>query len=364
MYTMTSLLYESPGSMIWRVPATPDITNKGGPLMPETILVVSSSPEGRAYWEALLSDQKYEVIAKGTIEAAVLACQRSHPDLILFSGSVPDLQNDNFLRQLKDDPRNRLTPVVFLDYSTGQIDFPKAFEAEADEIWAESLPYQEVLSRLKYLLERKFALERQTERSILSLAQAMDAREPGQRHHSQRVANNAVRLGEGLHLGEDDLSVLRIAGIVHDIGKATVPDEILQKFGPLTGQEAWLLQQHPALGEEICAPCKSFRRILPLIRHHHERMDGSGYPDQIKGSEISLGEQILQLVEFYDSLITEQYFHCSISLPTALELLYEEADRGRFDQELVNCFGYLLVGEETSKSLRRKVRNRSSLLAG
>jgi putative two-component system response regulator len=331
--------------------------------MLETIVVISSSLEIRAHWEALLSDQKYEVVTVATSEAAVAACQRFQPELILLSDSISDFQDGKFVRWFKGDPRSRLTPIVFLYSSNGEIDFPQAFEAQADEIWVEPLPWQETLLRVQFLLDRRSNLEKQAERTILSLAQTVDAREPGQRGHSQRVANYAVRLGSGLRLGEADLATLRIAGIVHDIGKANVPDEILQKPGPLTGHEAWVLQQHPILGEEICAPCKAFRGVLPLIRHHHERIDGSGYPDGIKGSEISLNAQILQLVEFYDSLITEQSFHCSLSLPRAVTLLYEEADRGRFDQELVYCFACLLVGEETSKSLRAQLRGRSSIVA-
>ena len=321
----------------------------------------------RAYWEACLSDQNYEVITKGTVEAAVSACQRIPPDLILLSDSIPDFHEDNFLRRLKHDPYNRLTPIVFLDSSVGSINFAEALEAQAQEIWTQPLPQGDAILRVQFLLKQRAVLDEQAQSTILSLAQTVDAREPGQRGHSGRVSNYALRLGTGLQLREDELEALRVAGIVHDIGKAALPDEVLQKNAqfdnPFNSQESWVLQQHPVLGEEICAPCKAFRPVLSLIRRHHERIDGSGYPDGIRGCEISLSEQIMQLVEFYDSLITEHSLHNSITLPDALSLLYEEADRGRFAQELVYRFGCLLVGEESSKALRANVKRRPFIIA-
>src|ERR1700692_365137 len=108
------------------------------------------------------------------------------------------------------------------------------------------------------------------------------------RDHSTRVSNNAVRLGKSVGLTEHDIENLRIGGLVHDVGKIGIPNAILSKIGPLDPDENKIIKEHPILGEKICASLKSFRDVLPLVRSHHERMNGTGYPDGLCGEQISL----------------------------------------------------------------------------
>lgn len=332
----------------------PLLGGQGGSLKIGTILLVTASPSSCAYWEALLTGQKYEVVVVLTGGAGVAACERFQPDLILLSDTAPDLPVEVIIGRLDADPRNRLTPIVVLGSSETGPDYARAAVTDTTEIWTPALSAEEALARIELLLAEKTVLEQQAERTILSLAHTVDARQPGQTGHSQRVSNNAVRLASSLQLNEDSISALRLAGLLHDVGKSAMPDSILLKFDRLNDEEARILQQHPALGEAICAPCKAFRNVLPIIRRHHERVDASGYPDGLRGNELSISEQILQVVEFYDGLISDCSIHCGMSLPSALTLLYEEADHGRFDRELVYHFGCLLVGEETSRALQTK----------
>src|SRR2546430_17676970 len=118
--------------------------------------------------------------------------------------------------------------------------------------------------------------------------------------HSDRIGKDAVQLGSSVGLPEEELEGLRIACLLHDVGKVAVPDEIILKPAALNAEETEIVRQHPAIGESICAPLKSLRRILPVIRHHHERMDGSGYPDGLCGHEIPLMARIVQIADIYD----------------------------------------------------------------
>jgi putative two-component system response regulator len=146
-----------------------------------------------------------------------------------------------------------------------------------------------------------------------------------------------------------------VAGLVHDIGKVAVPDDILLKPGRLTPEETAIMQQHPVVGENICEPLKSFRRILPIIRHHHERMDGSGYPDGLRGERIPLNAHIVQIADIYDALTSNRPYREALSPCRALEILSEEAGRGWLDQDLVNHFSWSLQASPATMRRRRSI---------
>jgi putative two-component system response regulator len=136
---------------------------------------------------------------------------------------------------------------------------------------------------------------------------------------------------------------LRRSGIVHDIGKVAVPESVLLKPGPLDAAERMIMEQHTIVGERICAPMKSFRSVLPIIRSHHEKQDGSGYPDHLKGEEIPLTARILQTVDIYDSLTTDRPYRKALSQEKALEIMWEETRRGWWDADLVSALEGLLA---------------------
>src|SRR5207237_10347482 len=141
---------------------------------------------------------------------------------------------------------------------------------------------------------------------VLLLAHSIEAKSPLMNGKSDSMVKYAVQLGIRLDWPEEELRELRIACLLHDVGKVAVSDEILLKPAALNAEETEIVRQHPAIGENICAPLKSLRHILPVIRHHHERMDGSGYPDGIRGHEIPLMARILQIADIYDALITDR----------------------------------------------------------
>lgn len=181
-------------------------------------------------------------------------------------------------------------------------------------------------------------IDQQTEAVLFSLARSIEARDPYIKGHSERLARHVVLLGEALGLSVGQIQSLRAAAIVHDIGKVTVPDSILLKPGKLTPAERHVIRQHPVIGEEICAPLKSFRDVLPIVRHHHERMDGSGYPDGLKSEAIPLTVRIIQTVDIYDALTSERPYRRALSHRRALEQMGREVKRGWLDGEIVQKF--------------------------
>jgi putative two-component system response regulator len=131
--------------------------------------------------------------------------------------------------------------------------------------------------------------------------------------------------------------------IVHDIGKIAVPDSILLKSGPLTADEWVVMKEHPVVGERICSPLKSFRFVLPIIRHHHEKLNGSGYPDGLEGDQIPLTARIMQVTDVYDALTTNRPYRASLTRERAFEIMREEVSRGWWDGDLVNTLQALVV---------------------
>ena len=236
----------------------------------------------------------------------------------------------------------------------------RAVEAGADDFWGHPSTALEVISRVHSLLQLKTYIDEQAESVIFSLAHSIEARDPFDGGHGERVSNNAVRFGKSLGLSPGDLDTLRIGGLVHDIGKIGIPDAILSKPGPLDFEESRIVEQHSIVGEQICAPLKSFRHVLPLIRHHHERMNGTGYPDGLCGEQIPLTVRILQIVDICDALTSDRSYRQALPLPSALALLYEEANRGRLEEDLVSQFAPIAVGAEASTGLGNRGRLRSS----
>jgi putative two-component system response regulator len=319
--------------------------------MTATVLIVDADPSNSAYWETMLLGAGYNVIAARSAELVPPLCFDVQPDLILLSEFLPDTSGLDLCRQLKSNSRNRLTPIVLLSGESRPSTAPRALAAGAEDFWDHTPEPSEALGRIRSLLQMKTHVDEQAESVIFSLVQSIEARDPFEGGHSVRVSNNAVRFGKSLGLSQSDLDTLRIGGLVHDIGKITIPDAILSKPGLLDGEETRIVEQHPISGEKICAPLKSFRRVLPLIRSHHEHMDGTGYPDGLYGDQIPLMVRILQIADICDALTNDRSYRQALSLPNALMVLYDEADRGWLDHDLVSQFAPVAVGSETSATL-------------
>jgi len=178
----------------------------------------------------------------------------------------------------------------------------------------------------------------QAEAVLCTLGNSIEAKDPYTQGHCERLAHDAVALGQLLGLPEADLSALRRGAYLHDLGKVAVPDAILLKTGSLTPEERGIMQRHPAIGEEICRPLRSLQTVRPIIRHHHEHQDGSGYPDGLRGEAVPVAARILQVVDVFDALTTDRPYRRALPRVTALETLQAEARQGWWDLEIVRAF--------------------------
>ena len=221
-------------------------------------------------------------------------------------------------------------------------DLSRAYRAGADDFWSKPSSRWEALSRVDTILQLKSYIDQQAEDVLFSLARSVELKCPVMTGHSERLMDYAVGFGEYLGLTSEELEILRAGSLLHDIGKVAVPDSILMKPGKLSAEELVIMRRHPIVGEEICAPLKSFRHLLPLIRHHHERADGSGYPDGLMGDSIPLSAQILQLADIYDALTTDRPYRRELSRENALAIMQSEASAGQLSQSLLTKFSLFL----------------------
>ena len=273
----------------------------------ERILIVDDESAARMALATLLRREGFEVRDISDGAAALAESASFRPDLILLDIVMPGVDGFEVCRRIKATPETRLTPVVLITGLSATGDRIQGINAGADDLLSKPIDFNELLARTRSLLRLKqYTDELENAEGVLfSLAQSIEARDPYTSGHCERLAEVSARLGEKLGLPEEDIKALRRAGIVHDIGKVVVPDSILLKPGPLSEDEIEMMRKHPVVGERICAPLRTFRLVLPIIRHHHERHDGSGYPDGLRGDEIPLTAAILQLADVYDALTTE-----------------------------------------------------------
>ena len=202
----------------------------------------------------------------------------------------------------------------------------------------------ELLSCARSLLKLKLRTdEMERDDSVLfSLARSIEGKDPYTHGHCERLAEYSACLGKHLGLPEEQIIALRRSGVVHDVGKIAVPDAILLKPARLTEDEWKLIRDHPLVGERICAPLKSFRLVLPIIRHHHEKFDGSGYPDGLRGDAIPLTARVLQIVDVYDALTTVRPYKRAFSITDALQTMKEEVAKGWWDPRIFDQFERLI----------------------
>ena len=310
----------------------------------QTILVVDDIPMNGDLLKEMLGSRGYRTIAVENAAAAEAEIRREAPDLILLDVVMPGKSGYELCRELKEDSKTRLIPIVMITGLTDREDRLKGIEAGADDFLIKPISPEELFARVSSLLKLKeFTDELETADSVLcTLGLSVEARDPYTEGHCERLAQNATDLGRFLGLEEESVVALRRGGYLHDLGKIAVPDEILKKGSDLTPAEWAIMKQHPVTGETICRPLRSLRLVLPIIRHHHEHSDGSGYPDGLREAEIPLLPRILQVVDIYDALRTARPYKPALGHEQAAVTMRNEARSGLWDGELVaEFFGML-----------------------
>jgi putative two-component system response regulator len=301
------------------------------------ILVVDDQPSVAGLMSQLLGIRGYEVVTAANAEQAEAEIFRQTPDLILSDVRMPGKSGYELCRELKSDPATRLIPFVLITGLSDSGDKVRGIEAGADDFLNKPVLAEELMARVQSLLRLKeFTDELETVDSVLcTLGLIVEGRDPYTEGHCERMALGAADLGRHLGLDQDSIRALRRGGYLHDLGKIAVPDEILKKGSNLSPEEWQIMKRHPITGENICKPLKSLRLVLPIIRHHHEHSNGSGYPDHLAGTEIPLLPRILQVVDIYDALRTARPYKPALSHEHAAQTMRDEAHRGMWDEHLV-----------------------------
>ncbi len=306
----------------------------------QSILVVDDNLVNAALLKEMLARRGYQTVAVQSAAAAEAEIRREAPDLILLDVVMPGKSGYQLCRELKEDSKTRLIPIVMITGLSAREDRLEGIEAGADDFLTKPICPEELFARVSSLLKLKeFTDELETVDSVLcTLGLSVESRDPYTEGHCERLARNATDMGRFLGMEEESIVALRRGGYLHDLGKIAVPDEILKKGSDLTPAEWSIMKQHPVTGETICRPLKSLRLVLPIIRHHHEHSDGSGYPDGLREDEIPLLPRILQVVDIYDALRTERPYKPALGHEQAAVTMRAEARSGLWDGELVSEF--------------------------
>ncbi len=303
----------------------------------QRILVVDDHLDNTLLMRELLSQQGYEVLTACNASDADAIMSHSAPDLVLLDVIMPGKSGYDLCREWKNSAETRLIPVVMITGLSDLEDKIRGIEAGADDFLNKPIFPVELFARVASLLRVKdYTDELETADNVLcTLGRSVESRDPYTEGHCERLAEYASALGQHLSLGEEEQVALRRGGFLHDLGKIAISDEVLKKQGLLSPDEWRMMHQHPLIGENICKPLRSLRMVLPIIRHHHEHWNGTGYPDGLAGEAIPLLARVLQVVDVYDALRTERPYKPAHSHPQALETMRAEAKSGLWDGTIV-----------------------------
>jgi putative two-component system response regulator len=305
-----------------------------------SVLIVDDIAGNARLVESLLAPDGHAVRLAGDGAEALEMVHAEPPDLILMDVMMPHVDGFEACQAIKRDPATRLIPVVLvtsLDDTASRI---RGIEAGADDFVQKPFNGPELRARVRSLLRIKRYTDDldSAESVIISLALTIEARDRTTVGHCQRLSQYASALGVKLGLDEDDVAALARGGFLHDVGKVGIPDAVLLKPGALDPDEYELMKQHTVIGDRLCGTLRSLRRVRPIVRCHHERLDGTGYPDGLRGDAIPLIAQITGIVDVFDALTTERPYKAALPTAWAAEELRREVGFGWRRGDLVETF--------------------------
>jgi putative two-component system response regulator len=304
----------------------PGIRPTAGSKLPR-VLVVDDSEANRELIEACLAGVDCRIQMAETGPKALDIIRSEPPDLVLLDVQMPGMDGYEVCRRIKATVQGKLLPVVMITGLGRVEDRVRALECGADDFMSKPVERTELLARVQSALRLKAVYNTldNAQQVIVALAAAVEAKEKYTQMHAQRVADMARTVGTQLGLDESDVEVLYRGALIHDIGKIGVPEAILLKAGPLTADEQRQMQAHPEIGERIVRPLNSGTGLLAIIRNHHERIDGRGYPDGLAGESIPLSARIVAVCDAYDALTNDRPYRKKLTPEEAINALVDGA---------------------------------------
>lgn len=307
---------------------------------PARVLVADDSETVRILLDEILRSEGYEVLLAGNGTEALAIIEEQQPECIICDLIMPDITGYEICERVKSHESTRRIPFVVITGLKDIQDKIPAIEAGADDFLTKPFNHLEVLARVRSLIRFK-RLNDELENAnnvVFALARAIEVKDSYTEGHGERVAFLANSLANYVGLDEITVDAVTKGGILHDVGKIGCPDKILNKPGPLTQDEFRVIMKHPVQGWEMCRHLKSIQHCLPCIRWHHEKLDGTGYPDGLGEDDIPMEVRIMSICDIYDALSSKRSYKNAFPAETCFRILLEEASRGWWDQELVKAF--------------------------
>ncbi len=305
---------------------------------PPAILILESVEINRRLVRNMLREEGYRLLEAAHAREAFSILKKEKVDLIVLDLIMPEVSGLDFCRTVKASRETRFIPVLIMTSVQGVETEVASITSGADEFLVKPLHPAIVRTRIRAMLRHKRAVDslEEAESILFALAQAVEHRDRCTSGHCDRLATLGMALGTALGLPRSQILALHRGGYLHDIGKIGIPDSILFKPGPLTPEEWAIMRSHSVKGEEICRPARTLAPVLPIIRNHHERWDGSGYPDGLKGEEIPLLARILQTADVFDALTSTRPYKAALTPTEALKVMEQEVQKGWRDPHLVD----------------------------
>jgi putative two-component system response regulator len=300
------------------------------------ILVADDNLFYRQALGTILKEWGYQVtFANDGVEAMAVLERDDSPKLAIIDVMMPKIDGLEVCRRVRTQETPEPPYLVILTAQHSKKDIVKALESGADDFIAKPFDHEELKARIR-VGARTVGLQR-SQTIVFTFARAVEAKSPFTQGHSDRVKTYCLAMADRLKLSAKDKEILRTGALLHDIGKISVPDAILNKPGALTEAEFAVMKQHPSQGVQIVEPLESLAEVIPLIRWHHERLDGSGYPDGLKADQIPFLVQLLSVADCLDALTSARPYRAALPLVEVVHILRRDVCKGKMDSALVDC---------------------------
>ena len=329
---------------------------------PYHILIVDDDPVHRSMEREILSTSDYMLQEAENAEEAIEFLKREDFDVVLLDKCMPDMDGDQLCREIREQLQLSLLPIIMITGSHQSDEMMRSMLAGANDFINKPYNPSELVMRVNAAAYKKRLTDQldNTEALLFTVARMVEAKDSHTGDHCSRLAHSAVVFGEKLGLSNEALINLRRGAVLHDIGKMGVPDSILLKEGSLTEDEWYIMHQHTLIGEHMCRGLKTLQKTIPIIRSHHERWDGTGYPDRLEGESIPFLARVFQIVDIHDALAHNRPYKKAMSVENIIRVFEEEMERGWRDPELMLVFLDILHNEPESLILPKKYQTKPS----
>jgi putative two-component system response regulator len=305
-----------------------------------SVLIVDDMESNLDLLETIFHKAGFKVYKALNGEVAIEIFKKEDIDIAILDVMMPGIDGFQLCSMLKSMAGKRYIPIILLTALSDKKSRITGLECGADDFISKPFDSTELITKIMSLLKLKSLYDEleHSENIIMTLALALEARDPYTKGHSSRVSELSSIFASYIKLSAEEQEIVRKAGLLHDVGKIGINENILHKKGRLTDEELKEVKRHVLIGEEICRPLNSLKDTLPLIRYHHERWDGRGFPDGLAGREIPLSARLLAIVDAYDAMVSIRPYREGLPPSKVLKIMEDERYSGQWDPELLGEF--------------------------